>query len=133
MTTPAELMPVFREMLSLHEALRNLGFAAADIYVCMNATDAKEVPLVGLTLQTQGRALDFEVDRLPPPLTLETFVSGWASACQGVNSGAFAEEDLQAMYRASFVCRHAEVFVARLLRYGFTFPRGMLVTSAGTP
>lgn len=112
--TTAELRPMIREMLAIHEALRKLRFRPEDIYVLDVAVPGEPGDTIGICLQAQGRICNIPVGRLAPTEPFEAFADEWNLATEHVNDGTFADADLRAMYEASEVFRYQGKFLAYL-------------------
>ena len=124
MTTTAELRPLVREMIAMHEALRKLGVSASDIQVLDLVVPGHPGDTIGFAVDLGGCYCELPIGRLGPTETFEAFMeSEWSQAVDGVNNGVFTDEDLMANYQASEVYRQRDKFLAFLFMHGFRFRR----------
>lgn len=132
---PFDLLPAYREALSIFEAFRRLGFRADDIYFQVGGhIDKPEVVAspsgprtVGpgyqaiVVLMSQGLRFDAVVGFLDQePATIE---ETWQALAQAIMDGHVASADLDRLWAESEAFAHGIQLIFALLKKGFVLPR----------
>lgn len=114
----ADINPSFREALAVHEAFRKLGYSPEQIFVTLTSDSRLFVILKHL-----GR--EFAVFCGELAMSEPDFYAAWPTLVTAVNGGAVAEEELNNLYRDSYVYRERLGFLAALKAKGIAIPAGM--------
>jgi len=121
----AQVRPIIREMLAIHEALRKLGFRPEEIFVLVIRLPGQPGDTIGITVRAQGRRCDFPLTRLRPSEAPERLVDEWNETARAIAAGEYRQKDLDDMYASSDVVKNQTKFLLRLLAHGLRWPRSL--------
>lgn len=119
-TDPRQYSEAVRGCWSVHQALRQLGFDAGDIYVA-TGKDARnpQTPLsLFVILRTQGKEFVVTLAGYPSEEAVEAELTQWSTFATLSNEGAFDEDVLDEIYQCSNVMQNKEQFVVALFSKG---------------
>jgi hypothetical protein len=115
-----DITPTMRAFLGTREVLRQMGFAAEDLYCQVEYSVRHPGSLNGFcVLRTQG--LEFSVE-LGPVSSREAFAKEYTRMIDAVNTGALSERDLKRMTRESEAFRGRMNLLAAIIAKGIRPP-----------
>lgn len=126
----SELESAYKECLGAFEGLRQLGFAAADIYFMANtATKPKKghkrapsLVQVGIELHAQGKEFTIVTGMLHG--TSDAICRRWSEIAEAMNTTPRTEmDDLDRIWQESMASKEFTVLAASLLQKGFVLPK----------
>ena len=119
---PFELPKPYREALGVHEGLRKLGFASADIYFGVGGkTAVGAAHQVVIALNTQGKSFIVVVGFLND--AADNIERTWIELATAVSDGQVSQKHLDRIWQESMIHDDCVGFVASIVGKGFTLPR----------
>jgi hypothetical protein len=117
---PRKFFEAVQECWCIHQAMRQLGFSADDIYVAM-AKDARapHVPVsLFVVLKAQGEEFNVTLCGCSSEEEAEKVLEEWNRFVVLANEGAFDKKVLEEIYEASNIMQQKALFVAALYKKG---------------
>ena len=117
---PRHYPAAIKECWCVHQAMRQLGFAADDIYVAIGKDAARPEVAVALfvVLRTQGKEFVVTLDGYSSEEAAEEALSQWTAFVSVANEGGFEQALLDDIYQASHIMQNKEQFVVALFGKG---------------
>lgn len=114
---------VVKECWAIHQALRQLGFPAGEIYVLMakDVTRPSDESALFVTLRTQGKEFNISLDSYKSEKEAEDVMGQWTEFATIFNSDGFDERELREIYESSSIYQNKVMLLMALRKKNIFF------------